>query len=100
MLNHLRLSIDAPTVPFILLSLFINLICRFQLLPVDLIKNAQACQLSDMCHTRLFQWPLQQCYLLYRDAKDGEIIVEKKHINGLEINLGCINSTQPQIFNV
>ena len=30
---------------------------------------------------------------LYRDAKDGKIIriiVENKHINGLEINLECV----------
>ena len=30
---------------------------------------------------------------LYRDAKDGEvtgIIVENKHINGLETNLECV----------
>ena len=41
---------------------------------------------------------------LYRDVKDGEIIVENKHINGLEINLECStctsNNIQPQVFGV
>ena len=27
---------------------------------------------------------------LYRDTKDGEIIVENKHINALEINFECV----------
>ena len=43
---------------------------------------------------------------LYRDATDGEIIriiVENKHINGLEISLECVlcnNYIQPRVFGV
>ena len=40
---------------------------------------------------------------LYRDVKDGEIvgiIVEYKHINGLEINLECHINHQPRVFGV
>ena len=34
---------------------------------------------------------------IYRDAKDGEIIVENKHFNGLEMNLESV-MIQPQVF--
>ena len=40
---------------------------------------------------------------LYRDVKDGEttgIIVENKHINGLEINLECVIITFNHRFSV
>ena len=52
-----------------------------------------------MCCTRLSQWLIS----LYRDVKDGEIIgiiVENKHINGLEINLGCVIITFNYWFSV
>ena len=40
---------------------------------------------------------------LYREAKDGEIhvigiIVENKHINGLEINLECVINNRFSVF--
>ena len=43
MLNYLRSSVYTLTVPLIL-----------TIFPVD-FKKARACQLSDMCRTRLFQ---------------------------------------------
>ena len=61
--------------------------CRFQLLPVY-FENAQPCQLSDVAHTFILTADTTLSSL-YRGAKDGdifEIIVENKHINGLEIN--------------
>ena len=38
---------------------------------------------------------------LYGDEKNGEnfgIIVENKHINGLDINLVCSHNSQPWVF--
>ena len=90
MLNHLRSSVYTLTVPIILLSLFSNLLCKIAkdptLLPVDL-KNKQSCQQTNRCHMFISVVDTTMSSLL-RDEKDGEnrrIIVENKHINGLEI---------------
>ena len=68
----------------ILFSLFSNLTsklasCRFK-------KHT-----SDICRTAFISTAVTTMSSLYRDAKDGEIIgiiIENKHVSGLEINFG------------
>ena len=56
-----------------------------------------------MCRTHLLKQAGTAMSSLYRDAKVGEIIgilVENKHIDGLEINLECVIITFNHGFSV
>ena len=92
MLNYLRSSVYALTVPLIFLSIFSKLLCKITKtptpLPVD-FKDLQDCQLTDMCRMLLFQWMTRLCRLYIGKRKMEkilELIVENKHIHELEIN--------------
>ena len=95
MLNHLRSSVYALTVPPILPLLFVILSCKItknpKRLPVDFKPRDSDTDWRDL-HAFISKVDLPVSSL-YRSENDGEnirIIVENKLINGLEINLECV----------
>ena len=123
MLNPLQSSVYALTVPFILISSFHQLSCKITMNPTLLPVDFKT-QDFDTWFCCVYLWALYHCLWplvdgsglhalistadlpvssLYRSEKGVEnirIIIENKHINGLEINLECNNSIQPQVFGV